>query len=100
MKILQVVPKAKSKAKLKTLLKAKERALRGTATTFVRQREGRWRHKKYHGWINWDEAQGRVLVAEVRTLNQAVEWQLLQAFIGYLDRHLSGHIESISITYR
>ena len=39
MKILQVVPKAKSKAKLKALLKAKERALRGTATTFVRQRE-------------------------------------------------------------
>lgn len=100
MKILQVVPKAKNKAKLKTLLKGKERALRGSATTFVRQREGRWHHKKYRGWINWDEAKGGVLVAEVRTMNQAVEWQLLQAFIGYINRHLAGHIESISITYR
>lgn len=86
--------------RLKALLKAKERALRGSATTFVRQREGRWHHEKYRGWINWDEARGGVLVAEVRTLNQSVEWQLLQAFIGYLDRHLSSHIESISITYR
>jgi hypothetical protein len=100
MKILQVVPKARTRSTLKALLKAKERELRGTSTTFVRQREGRWRHKKYQGWINWQEVQGGILVAEIKTLNVAVEWRLLQAFIGYLDRHLSHHIESISITYR
>jgi Uma2 family endonuclease len=27
------------------------------------------------------------------------EWQLLQAFIGYLDRHLGEHIDMISIRY-
>lgn len=100
MKILQVVPKAKTKSRLKALLKAKERELRGTSTTFIRQHEGRWRHKKYQGWINWEEVQGGILVAEVKTLNADVEWRLLQAFIGYLDRHFSGYIESISITYR
>jgi hypothetical protein len=100
MKILQVMPKAREKSTLKALLKDKERELRGGTTTFVRQREGRWYHKKYAGWISWDEAQGGVLVAEVRTINHDAEWQLLQSFIGYLDRHLSKHIESISITYR
>lgn len=100
MKILQVTPKAGNKVKLKALLKDKERQLRGTATTFVRHREGRWRHKKYAGWINWDETHGGILVAEIRTLRETSEWQLLQAFIGYLDRHLGDEIESISITYR
>jgi hypothetical protein len=28
------------------------------------------------------------------------EWQLLQAFIGYVDRHIGKHIQSISIIYR
>jgi len=100
MKILQVIPRANKKAKLKALLKATERELRGGTTTFVRQREGRWKHKKYPGWISWDEAQGGVLVAEVKTLDGKGEWQLLQAFIGYLDRHLADYIESVSITYR
>jgi len=100
MKILQVMPRAKNASRLKSLLKATERELRGGATTFVRQKEGRWKHKRYQGWINWDEAQGGLLVAEVKTLDPKVEWQLLQAFIGYLDRHLSEHIESISVTYR
>jgi hypothetical protein len=100
MKILQVVPKAKTKSTLKALLKAKERELRGTSTTFVRQHEGRWRHKKYQGWINWEGVQGGILIAEVRTPNAAVEWRLLQAFIGYLDRLFSSQIESISISYR
>jgi hypothetical protein len=100
MKILQVIPRANKNAKLKALLKATERELRGGTTTFVRQKEGRWKHKKYPGWINWDEAQGGVLVAEVKTLDGKAEWQLLRAFIGYLDRHLADYIESVSITYR
>ena len=100
MKILQVIPRTNKKAKLKALLKATERELRGGTTTFLRQREGRWKHKKYPGWISWDEAQGGVLVAEIKTLDGKGEWQLLQAFIGYLDRHLADYIESVSITYR
>ncbi len=100
MKILQVMPRSNKRTRLKALLKATERELRGSSTTFKRQKEGRWKHKKYPGWINWDESQGGVLVAEVKTLDHKAEWQLLQAFIGYLDRHLSEHIESVSITYR
>ena len=100
MKTVQVVPKAAIDTKLKALLKETERHLRGGATTFQRQREGRWKHVKYPGWIKWDEALGGLLLAEVHTTKGKSDWQLLQAFIGYLDRHLGQSIESISIYYR
>jgi hypothetical protein len=100
MKIVQVVPRSGIDLKLKTLLKNKEKELRGKATAFHREREGRWKHIKYPGWINWDETKGGLLVAEVHTKKEGMEWQLLQAFIGYLDRHLGENIESVSINYR
>jgi hypothetical protein len=100
MKIVQVVPRPDRKHNLKALLKAKERELRSGPTAFKRKREGRWHHVKYPGWINWDETIGGILVAEIHTRATNQEWQLLQAFVGYLDRHLGDHIESISITYR
>ena len=67
MKILQVVPKAGIDSKLKTLLKTTERQLRGPHTTFEREKEGRWKHVKYPGWIQWDDAPGGILIAEIRT---------------------------------
>jgi hypothetical protein len=99
-KILQVVPRRTNKERLKKLLNLKERELRGSRTTFVRQRAGRWRHKNYGGRINWDETKEGVLVAKVQSRPPGIEWQLLQAFVGYLDRHLSRYIESITIHYR
>lgn len=100
MKILQVVPKTGADGKLKSLLKAAERTLRGPHTTFHREREGRWKHVKYPGWIHWDDAPGNLLVAEIHTKVKDHEWQMLHAFIGYLDRHLGDHIDSISVHYR
>jgi hypothetical protein len=100
MKILQVVPKPGIKVKLKTLLKSTERHLRDANTTFHRVREGRWKHVKYPGWVHWDQAAGGLLVAEIQTKVKDHEWQILQAFIGYLDRHLGDQIECISVYYR
>jgi hypothetical protein len=100
MKIVQVVPKPKTKNTLKALLKAKERELRGRPTAFKRHREGRWVHVKYPGWITWDETVGGILVAEIHTRGDNPDWQLLQSFVGYLDRHVGDSIETISITYR
>ena len=100
MRILQVVPKPGTNAKLKTLLKSTERTLRGPHATFQREREGRWKHVKYPGWITWDQAPGGLLVAEIQSKVKDHEWQMLDAFIGYLDRHLGDHIESISVYYR
>lgn len=100
MKVLQVVPRRTNKETLKKLLNAKERKLRGSRTTFYRQSPGRWRHKTYKGSIVWDQARGGILVAEVQSPASANEWQLLQAFVGYLERHLSRYVESITIHYR
>ncbi len=100
MKILQVVPRRGTDAKLKSLLKDTERKLRGPHTTFRRMREGRWKHVKYPGWVQWDQAAGGLLVAEVQSKVKDHEWQILQAFVGYLDRHLGEQIESISVYYR
>jgi hypothetical protein len=99
-KILQVVPRADATDRLKVLLKQTERSLRGTATAFVRVKEGRWRHVKYPGWINWEESMGGILVAEIKSRVEKQDWQLLQSFVGYLDRHLGEEIESITISYR
>jgi len=98
MKTLQVVPKPGTNSKLKIILKNTERNL-GGPHTFHRMREGRWNHAKYPGWIQWDEAAGGLLVAEIHTKVKDHEWQMMEAFIGYLDRHLGEQIESISIYY-
>jgi hypothetical protein len=100
MKVLQVVPRPGARAKLKSALKKTEQQLRGPHTTFVRMREGRWKHVKYPGWVEWDDAPGGLLIAEIRTKVKDHEWQMLQAFVGYLDRHLGDQIESISVYYR
>jgi hypothetical protein len=100
MKILQVVPVANSRVRLKALLKNKERELRGTPTAFSRKGEGKWVHVKYPGWITWDEAKGGILIAEIHPKKGESDWQLLQSFIGYLDRHLGQHIDTITIFYR
>jgi hypothetical protein len=99
-KVLQVVPRIKAKKKLKTLLNEKERELRGPKTTFVRKRAGRWVHTKYPGWINWDESVGGILLVEVQSKKTDLEWRLLSAFVGYLDRHFADSIESLTIFYR
>jgi hypothetical protein len=100
MKLVQMVPVADDKPTLKTLLKETERRLRGRGTTFKRQREGRWVHARYPGWINWDSAKGGIIVAEVQSKRPETEWQLLQAFIGYVDRHIGEYVQSINIIYR
>ncbi len=54
----------------------------------------------YPSWIQWDDAPGGILIAEIRTKVNDHEGQILDAFIGYLDRHLGEQIDSISIFYR
>jgi hypothetical protein len=100
MKIIQVVPRRNVRKSLSAALNETERGLRGRGTTFIREKTGKWKHTNYNGWINWCQANGGVLVDEIKSRAPDSEWQLLQAFIGYLDRHLSKLIESISISYR
>lgn len=99
MKVVTVVPLAPGRPTLGTLLNGTERRLRGKGTTLIRSGKHRWVHTVYPGRISWEVSKGGMLVAEVRTKKKNSEGQLLQAFIGYLDRHLAKHIDSISILY-
>ena len=100
MKIVQVVPKPDLDSSLKSLLKKKEQDLRGGSTTFFREKEGKWKHETYPGWINWEQVPGGIIVAEIQTRKEGFDWQLVQAFVGYLIRHLSESIDSITIHSR
>jgi hypothetical protein len=99
MKVVSVVPLQLGKPTLGTLLDETERRLRGKGTTLIRHSKRRWVHTKYPGWISWEVSKGGMLVAEVRAKKGDAEWQLLQSFIGYLDRHLGKYVDSISILY-
>ena len=99
MKVVTVVPIEDDKPTLKTLLIETERRLRRKGTTLLRDKKGRWVHTKYPGWINWDLAKGGIVVAEIKSKKPESEWQLLQSFIGYLDRHLGDYIDTITIRY-
>jgi hypothetical protein len=100
MKVILVTPRADADVKLGPELNRTERRLRGRGTTFIRTGAGKWKHVNYAGAIKFAAAPGGILVVELRTKQLDQEWQLLQSFVGYLDRHLGEHIESISIAYR
>jgi len=100
MKVLLVTPRVDSDVRLAPELKRTERRLRGRGTTLVRVAADKWKHVSYPGWIRFAAAPGGILVVEIQTRQEDSEWQLLQSFIGYLDRHLGAHIESVSIIYR
>ena len=99
MKLVSVVPIENDKPTLATLLLETERRLRRRGTTLTRQGHRRLVHAKYPGRITWDLTKGGILVAEIRSKEIKSEWQLLQSFVGYLDRHLGDYIDTISIRY-
>jgi hypothetical protein len=100
MKLLQVIPVKGASIKLKSALNKKERELRDGRTTFYKHNTHKWKHTKYYGWIDITETSGGILIAKIQSKVQDSEWQMLQAFLGYLERHLLDLIESITITYR
>lgn len=99
MKLLSIVPLRLGRPSLGTLLETTERRLRGTSTTFRRQKKRQWSHAKYGGRITWDVSKNGILEVEIRSPESGLETQLLQAFIGYLDRHLGDELDSITILY-
>jgi len=59
----------------------------------------RWNHSSYPGWVNLAKSIGGVVCLEVRSNVADAEWQLLQAVLGFLDRHFSDKIRAINIQY-
>lgn len=66
------------------------RALKNSAT---------WKHKAYPGRIALKRGPEQTVTARIKSAARAGEWQLMSAFLGFVDRHFGDEISSITIRY-
>jgi hypothetical protein len=60
----------------------------------------KWSHATYKGWIKLQRSTGEVVCAEVKSLSKGTDqWQLLHAFVGFLERHFGADIRAINVQY-
>jgi len=87
------------------MMVAKELALRkkksGTLHRSGPKKPGRdkWIHKSYKGWVGFQRGPGGVVVALVQSKSPNSETQILESFVGFLNRHFRGAISAISLSY-
>jgi hypothetical protein len=104
MKVLQIVPKGD--VRLYGELVRKEAAIRNAGRgTFYRagaktRDSARWKHKAHKGWVHLQRGLSEIVTAEVRPLADDQDWQMLSAFLGFVNRHFSAQIAAINIHYR
>jgi hypothetical protein len=102
MRLIQIVPK--KQFNLYGALVAKELALRKKDKgTFRRsgpkqRKYAKWNHKNYYGWLWIQHSMGEVVTIELKS-KTSDEWQLLHAFLGFVDRHFAAKVQSIHIQY-
>ncbi len=61
----------------------------------------RWAHTSYKGWINLVRSAGEVVTVEVRSRSEeGDDWQILHAFVGWVDRHFAGKVRAVHIHYQ
>jgi len=102
-RLLQIVPKLG--VNLYGKMVAKEIALsKADRGTFFRSgpkqhNRAKWSHKTYNGWITLERGVGEVVTAEIQCLAEQHQWQIVQAFIGWLDRHFGNVIVGINVHY-
>jgi hypothetical protein len=103
MRQVQVVPD--SGFRLYGAIVAKEVELaRKNRGTFHRsaakeKNKAKWSHSNYPGWIRIARGMGEVVLIEIRSKKAGSEWQLMQAILGFLDRHFAEEIRTILIHY-
>ena len=104
MKIIEITPRAG--AQLYDELVEKEASIRemGRGTFFRSGRTARnkvkWKHKAYPGTVSLARGSAHGVTARLHSQASDREWQMLRAFLGFLDRHLGRKIATISIAYR
>lgn len=103
-RLVQIIPK--NGANLYGMMVSKEVELtKKKKGTFHRSKakelgRAKWSHAKYDGWIKLQRGIGDMVVAEVRTANPAGDvWALLQAFLGFVDRHFRDQVLAVNVQY-
>ena len=91
MKVIQIVPQ-EGLALYATLVKKEAELRKKNRGTFYRtagkkRNSSKWRHRAYPGWLNLERGLSDVVLAEIHAPAPDQEWQLLSAFLGFIDRH-------------
>jgi len=102
MKIVQIVPRGKVRL-LGAIVKKEADIRKKDRGTFYRagrkkQNEAKWSHKRYKGSVSLRYGDGETVTAQVRSPDQ--EWQMLSAFLGWLNRHFGDQVTAVNIEYR
>ena len=104
MRRIQIVPKPGNNlygemiAKEISLAQKKQGTLHRSG--LKKKAKAKWAHKTFKGWINLQRGLGNLVLAEIiSTAKNNSEWQLLQSFLGFVDRHFSDKVQAVSIQY-
>ena len=104
MKIVQIVPRGEVRLFAALVKKEADIRKKGLGTFYraaaKRRNSTQWRHKAYRGWINLERGLSEVVLGEIRAAAPEQEWQILSAFLGFVDRHFDDRILAITIHYR
>ena len=102
MKTIEIVPQARAKLYDDLIRTQAEIRKRGRGTFYRDGRTSRsaakWKHKAYAGSVSIARGTDGGVTAKIRTPPER-EWQMLSAFLGFVDRHLRDRIASIAINY-
>ena len=104
MKIVQIVPNEGEKLYDDLVKKQGEIRKKGRGTFRRTGRAARssatWKHKAYRGSVALKRGPSGSVTAKIRAPAHDREWQMLSAFLGFVDRHLDSKVSSITIDYR
>ena len=101
---IEIIPK-RGRRLFGSLVKRESELAQGNRGTFFRsgrkaKNKARWKHKKYVGWLNIRRTPVEGVSVEVNTRSrQGTDWQLLQAFIGFMVRNFADQVESMQIHF-
>lgn len=103
MKLIDIMPDAR--VKLYDALVRKEDEIRSAGRgTFYRAGPSRrnsasWKHKAYPGRVELKRQSSGAVSARIKSAAHAREWQMMSAFLGFVDRHFGDKVSAINIRY-
>lgn len=103
-RMIQVIPRDGVRLYGAMVRKEVDFAQRNRGTFFRSGRKKRdqakWSHSKYSGWINLSRGMGEVVLAEIHSKSTNEDaWQILSAFLGWLDRYFAAEVQAVNIQY-
>jgi hypothetical protein len=100
MKLVQIIP-LERKRLYGAMVKKEAEIRKRRAGAFSRvgakkQNQAKWKHIRFKGWINLKREPSEIVMAKVNS----PDWQLLAAFVGWVDRHFGDEVQAVNIRYQ